>query len=61
MEVIEVIIGEIFKIVVGGISFSIKFFNIILWAMVGALILPMVFVSGNLYPLWEKWAESLRK
>lgn len=69
METIEKIIGEIFQllalavkgILTHGFSFLFKFLSIILWAMAGAIILPMVFVSGNLYPMWEKWAESLRK
>lgn len=69
MEVLEKIIGEIFGLVLiavkglftQGIPFIFKFINIILWAMVGAIILPMVFVSGNLYPVWEKWAENLKK
>jgi len=59
METVEVIIGEMIGILMGGISFSFKFLNIILWAMAGAIIIPMVFVSGNIYPLWEKWAENL--
>ncbi len=29
-----------------------------LWAVSGALILPCVFVAGNLYPKWEKWGEK---
>ncbi len=43
-----------------GIPFLFKFVNIVLWAMAGAILLPMVFVSGNIYPMWEKWAENLK-
>ncbi len=69
MEVIEKIASDIFSmlfeaasgILTHGFSFLYKFLNIILWAMVGAVILPMVFVAGNLYPMWEKWGEELQK
>lgn len=59
METVEVIIGEMISILFGAISFSFKFLNIILWAMAGALLIPTVFIAGNIYPLWEKWAENL--
>lgn len=68
MELIEILIEEVFGMVIDGISllfsegipFLWKFLNIILWAMAGVILLPMVFVSGNIYPMWEKWAENLK-
>ncbi len=67
MELMEIIVEEIFGMVFDaitllfteGIPFIFKFINIILWAMAGAILLPMVFVAGNIFPMWEKWAENL--
>ncbi len=47
MEIIETIWEILFK--------AIKF---LLWVLVGVLVLPCVFVSGILYPKWEKWGEK---
>ena len=29
-----------------------------LWVLSAIIILPCVYVSGVLYPLWEKWGEK---
>lgn len=67
MDLAETIIEEIFGMIFDGvvllftegIPFIFKFFNIILWAMAGAILIPMVFIAGNIFPMWEKWAEHL--
>lgn len=61
MEVINEIIGGITELLSQTFGFSIKFLNVLFWAIAGALILPCVFVAGNIYPMWEKWAEKIKK
>lgn len=29
-----------------------------LWAISGIIILPCVFIAGNLYPKWVEWGED---
>lgn len=35
-----------------------KIFFFFLWALSGLIILPAVFIAGNLYPLWSDWGED---
>ena len=29
-----------------------------LWVVTAAVVLPAVFIAGNLYPLWVEWGED---
>lgn len=33
-------------------------FHFFLWAISGIIILPCVFIAGELYPKWQKWGED---
>lgn len=32
--------------------------SFILWVLLAIIILPCVYIAGNIYPLWEKWGEN---
>ena len=32
--------------------------HFIFWALAGIIILPCVFIAGNLYPKWMEWGED---
>ncbi len=36
----------------------IKVIKFILWLLAGIVILPCVYVSGVIFPKWEKWGEK---
>lgn len=36
----------------------LKIISFILWALAGVVVLPCVYISGVLFPLWEKWGEK---
>lgn len=61
MEVISEIVDAMIELIQESIGFSIRFLNVLFWAIAGAFILPCVFIAGNVYPKWEKWAENLKK
>lgn len=61
MEVISEIVSSVIELIQETMGLSIKFVNVLFWAIAGALILPCVFIAGNVYPMWEKWAENLKK
>ena len=29
------------------------------WTLIGILVLPCVYVAGNIYPQWVEWGENL--
>lgn len=68
MDSVELIIKEIGSVFIEAIKASFTFifeyggkvFNVFLWIIVGALIIPCVFVTNVFYPMWEKWAENLK-
>ncbi|MCX6718921.1 MAG: hypothetical protein NTZ38_00895 [Candidatus Taylorbacteria bacterium] len=35
-----------------------KAVSFLLWLLSGIVILPCIYISGTLYPEWEKWGES---
>jgi hypothetical protein len=35
-----------------------KIFHICLWAIVGVILLPCVFVANHFFPMWVKWGEE---
>jgi len=61
-SVIGEIFSELFKIwgaMVGHlVDIAPKVFSFSLWALSALIILPAVFIAGNLYPLWEEWGED---
>ncbi len=62
--------SNLFETVVGGIFTAIghilgaffmalpKIISFILWVVVAIIVLPCVFVAGNIYPKWEKWGSE---
>jgi hypothetical protein len=34
-------------------------FSLVLWIICGIIILPCVYVSGVLYPLWTEWGDKM--
>lgn len=35
-----------------------KMFHFSLWILSGIVILPCVYIAGNLYPTWQEWGED---
>ncbi|MCX6715497.1 MAG: hypothetical protein NT077_00585 [Candidatus Taylorbacteria bacterium] len=35
-----------------------KIISFILWVLVAIVVLPCVFVAGNIYPKWADWGEN---
>lgn len=35
-----------------------KFISFLLWALAAIVILPCVFVAGNIFPRWVEWGED---
>jgi hypothetical protein len=35
-----------------------KILHFSLWAICGVIILPCVYIAGNLYPMWQEWGED---
>jgi hypothetical protein len=35
-----------------------KIVMFVLWVILGILILPCVFIAGNIYPWWSEWGED---
>lgn len=50
-EAIGTVLGTILKIVPKALGF-------IVWILCGIIILPCVFIAGNLYPVWVKWGDE---
>ena len=49
------LLGEMFSAFV---EFAPKVFSFLFWILAAVFILPCVFVSGVIYPMWEKWGED---
>lgn len=39
-------------------AFIPKAIHFSLWAIAGIIILPCVFIAGNLFPTWQEWGEK---
>ncbi len=48
-------IGDMFAAVIGVLP---KVIHFVLWVISAIIILPCVFVAGNIYPAWVKWGEE---
>ncbi len=48
-------IGDMFAAVIGVLP---KVIHFVLWVISAIIILPCVFVAGNIYPAWVKWDEE---
>jgi hypothetical protein len=35
-----------------------KIISFLLWVIVAVIVLPCVFVAGNIYPAWVEWGED---
>jgi len=55
-------IGALFSLLgeMIGAFFSVlpKIVSFILWVLVAIIVLPCVFVSGEIYPKWVEWGED---
>lgn len=49
------VLSEMLSAVFGALP---KIFSFSLWILSGIFILPCVFISGSIYPKWEKWGEG---
>ena len=43
-----------------GAFFSVlpKIISFLLWVLVAIIVLPCVFIAGNIYPAWVSWGED---
>ncbi len=43
-----------------GAFFSVlpKIISFVLWVLVAIIVLPCVFIAGNIYPSWVEWGED---
>jgi hypothetical protein len=39
-------------------AFIPKAISFVLWIIVGIIVLPCVFIAGNIFPLWSDWGEG---
>ena len=62
MDVFGELFGEIAKVWAEmlGAFFAIlpKLLKFVFWVISAVVILPCVFVAGNIYPAWVKWGED---
>ena len=58
IELIESFFKLIFEMLGAFFSVLPKVISFILWIIVAIVILPCVFVAGNLYEPWIKWGEK---
>lgn len=35
-----------------------KIISFILWVLLAIIVLPSVFIAGNIYPTWVEWGED---
>lgn len=69
MDTFNELIGEIFShtlelagIAIGAIfENGAKLFQFLCWVIAGVVIVPCLFISGTIYPMWEKWGENIKK
>ncbi len=61
-SIIEVIFSNLFNLiamVIGAFFKALpKIIGFILWIIAAIIILPCVFVAGNIYPKWAEWGEE---
>lgn len=50
------LLGTIFEAIA---EFAPKIISFLLWCLLAILVLPCVFIAGNIYPLWVEWGEEL--
>ena len=53
-ELLEVWKG-IFEVIKEIVPKALKF---VLWVLCGIIILPCVYIAGNLFPKWTDWGET---
>ncbi|MEK7641586.1 MAG: hypothetical protein AAB365_01170 [Patescibacteria group bacterium] len=39
-------------------GFLPKILGFILWALLGVIVLPCMFIAGTIYPKWVEWGED---
>ncbi|MBI5126636.1 MAG: hypothetical protein HZA80_02645 [Candidatus Taylorbacteria bacterium] len=65
MELLGEIFSQTLKLAGAAISAVFengsKLFQFICWIIAGIVIIPSLFISGTLYPMWEKWGENIKK
>jgi len=49
---------EIGSLLKGAVGWIPKAIHIVLWGLSAIIILPCVFVTHFIYPLWEKWGKE---
>lgn len=47
---------EMFGVLMGALP---RLLSLVLWILSGIIILPCVYVAGNLYPAWTDWGGEL--
>ena len=50
------LLGALFEEVMEILPTVISFVS---WCLIGIIVLPCVYVAGNIYPTWVKWGEEL--
>jgi hypothetical protein len=35
-----------------------KAIHFVLWVLLGIVVLPCVFIAGNIFPKWSEWGEE---
>ena len=62
METFGEAIGALFELWIDmlGAFFAVlpKVIHFLLWALTAVIILPCVFVAGEIYPKWIEWGED---
>lgn len=49
------LLGEMFGALIAVLPKVIKF---VVWVLLAIVVLPCVFVAGNIYPWWVEWGEE---
>ena len=56
------LLGELWKVWVAMfeslMEFLPKILKFILWVLAALIILPCVYIAGNIYPMWVEWGEE---
>lgn len=59
---IEAIFSSVFKLIGEMLAafFGVlpKIISFCLWVLVAIIVLPCVFIAGNIYPKWVEWGED---
>ncbi|MFA6314897.1 MAG: hypothetical protein WC648_00820 [Candidatus Paceibacterota bacterium] len=63
MEIISEIANGLSSVIKGVFGWFAKMapkaISLLLWILTAVIILPCVFVAGELYPKWVKWGEEM--